>query len=405
MLFLACVYFAVIATVAGSTIWHTWEHTPLLRFSSRTTAFGVMLRLVLYFGPIIVGTILTIFLIKPLLKFADKGWTPYAVTRANEPALFDFIERICASMNAPMPTRVVLDMQPNASAALRRGMRSFAKNDLVLTIGLPLVAALDAQQFAGVLAHEFGHFAQKGGMRLSYVVMRLSGWLARVIYDRDEWDCALAAASHGGKRGGFLLTIVNFAVWAVRRLLWLLMLAGQAVGCALSRQMEYHADRYETALAGSDAFISTSRRLLALHAACETTYPALFHTFQEARQLPVDFPKYLISVAGHLPEKAQEDMARKSAETKTKLLDTHPSARDRNRAATAANEVGIFQATTPASALFRDFASVSRLLTCMHYRQDLGLEVTEKHLIPVAEWKPIQPPEEPPILVPSKNSD
>jgi Zn-dependent protease with chaperone function len=404
MLFLACAYFAVIAGVAGTTIWHAWEHTAFLRFSSRTTAFGMVLRLLFYFGPIIVGTVLTIFLIKPLFRSADKEWTPYAVTRSNEPVLFDFIERICASINAPMPTRVVLDLQPNASAALRRGMLSFASNDLVLTTGLPLVAALDAQQFAGVLAHEFGHFAQKGAMRLSYVVMGLSRWFARLIYDRDEWDYALAAASRGGKQGGFLLTLVNLAIWAVRGLLWLLMLAGQVVGCALSRQMEYHADRYETAIAGTDAFISTQRRLLALHAACQSTYPPLFHTFQEARQLPVDFPRYLISVAEHLPAKAREDLCRELAETKTKLLDTHPSARDRSRAATAANEVGIFQATAPASTLFRDFASVSRLLTCMHYRQDLGLEVTEKDLIPVEEWKPIHPPEEPPVVTSAKKA-
>lgn len=397
MLLLACAYLAVIAGVAGTTIWHAWEHTALLGFSQRTTAPGVMLRLLFYFGPVIVGTVLTIFLIKPLLRFAEKEWTPYAVTRSNEPVLFDFIERICISMNAPVPTRVVLDLQPNASAALRRGMLSFASNDLVLTIGLPLVAALDAQQFAGVLAHEFGHFVQKGAMRLFYVVTRLSCWFARVIYDRDEWDVALAAASYGGKRGGLLLTLLNFSVWAARGLLWLLMLAGQTVGCALSRQMEYHADRYETAIAGSDAFISTQRRLLALHAASQSTYPALFRTFEEQRLLPVDLPEYLVSMAGHLPEEVQADLRRELTETRTKLLDTHPSSRDRNSAAAAANEVGIFQSTSPASTLFRDFASVSRLLTCMHYRQDLGLEVAEKNLIPVGEWKPVQPPDMPSV--------
>ena len=402
MLLLACVYFAVIVGTAGATIWHAWEHTALLKFTQRTSALGIMVRLFLYGGPIVVGTVLTIFLVKPLLRFAQKEWTPYAVTRSNEPVLFDFIERICTSMNAPMPTRVVLDLQANASASLRRGIFSFAGNDLVLTIGLPLVAALNAQQFAGVLAHEFGHFAQKGGMRLSYVVMNLTCWLARVVYDRDEWDCALAAASHRGNRGGLLMTVISFAVWIARGFLWLLMLAGHVVGCALSRQMEYHADRYETAIGGSDAFASTQRHLHALHAACQSTYPALFHTFEEARQLPVDLPKYLVSVAGDLLEEAQADLRRELTETKTRLLHTHPSARDRIRAATAANEAGLFQSTAPASTLFRDFASVSRRLTCMHYRQDLGLEVTEKHLIPVEEWKPILPPEEPPVLVQTK---
>ncbi len=39
-------------------------------------------------------------------------------------------------------------------------MGSLWGNDLVLTIGLPLVAGLSAKEFAGILAHEFGHFTQ-----------------------------------------------------------------------------------------------------------------------------------------------------------------------------------------------------------------------------------------------------
>ena len=57
-----------------------------------------------------------------------------------------------------MPKRIDLDCQLNAAASLRRGALSLFGNDLVLTIGLPLVAGLNVQQFAGVIGHEFGHF-------------------------------------------------------------------------------------------------------------------------------------------------------------------------------------------------------------------------------------------------------
>ena len=58
----------------------------------------------------------------------------------------------------------------------------------MLTIGLPLVAGLSAREFGGVLAHEFGHFAQGGGMRLTAVVRGVNAWFGRVVYERDEWD-------------------------------------------------------------------------------------------------------------------------------------------------------------------------------------------------------------------------
>jgi hypothetical protein len=61
-------------------------------------------------------------------------------------------------------------------------------NDLVLTIGMPLVAGMSLRQFAGVLAHEFGHFSQGAGMRLSFIIRSINLWFMRVVYERDDWD-------------------------------------------------------------------------------------------------------------------------------------------------------------------------------------------------------------------------
>jgi len=58
---------------------------------------------------------------------------------------------------------VVCDL--NAAAGFRRGAASFFGNDLVLTIGLPLVAGLSLREFAGVVAHELAHVTQKHGFR------------------------------------------------------------------------------------------------------------------------------------------------------------------------------------------------------------------------------------------------
>lgn len=62
-------------------------------------------------------------------------------------------------------------------------------------IGMPLVAGLDMRQFAGVLAHEFGHFSQGVGMRLTYIIRSISHWFTRVVYERDSWDEWLARST------------------------------------------------------------------------------------------------------------------------------------------------------------------------------------------------------------------
>ena len=53
-------------------------------------------------------------------------------------------------------------------------------------------------------------------------------------------------------------------VWLTRRLLWVLMMLGNAISCFLLRQMEFDADRYEARVAGSAAFESTALKLQGL---------------------------------------------------------------------------------------------------------------------------------------------
>ena len=94
-----------------------------------------------------------------------------------------------------------MDCAVNASAGFMHGPFSVFRRDLVLTIGLPLVAGLSAREFAGVLAHEFGHFAQGGGLRLTGIVRGVNAWFGRVVYERDEWDVKLERWARDRTRG------------------------------------------------------------------------------------------------------------------------------------------------------------------------------------------------------------
>ena len=48
-----------------------------------------------------------------------------------------------------MPRRIYLDCELNAGAGLRRGWLSFLGNDLVMYLGLPLVAGLNTTATRG----------------------------------------------------------------------------------------------------------------------------------------------------------------------------------------------------------------------------------------------------------------
>ena len=184
-----------------------------------------------------------------------------ALRREDEPRLFAFIEQICDLARAPRPRRVLVNLDVNASASLSHGVWSLFSRNLTLTIGLPLAGGLTARQFGGVLAHEFGHFAQGAGMKTTYVVRMVSFWFARVVYERDRMDAALENWAKGlDIRIGIVLHTARLMVWCVRRVLWVLMSVGQLISSALMRQMEFDADHYEIQTAGSEGFISTARR-------------------------------------------------------------------------------------------------------------------------------------------------
>lgn len=186
MILLPLVYIALIVAVCFGVYSHAIYNTHILSWGrGRAKIMAVLV----YGAPMVIGSILILFMIKPLFARPSQQTRTRSLTRKGEPILFAFVDRICAAVGAPRPKQINADCEVNASASFRRGLLSvLIGGDLVLTVGIPLVAGLSLRQFAGVLAHEFGHFSQGAGMRLSYVIRSISHWFTRVVYERDEWD-------------------------------------------------------------------------------------------------------------------------------------------------------------------------------------------------------------------------
>jgi hypothetical protein len=117
-------------------------------------------------------------MLKPLLLL--RPLPPQLIELAPEkaPLLAGFVERICHVVGARSPARIDVDCEESTWTGLHQGIWS---RDLTLTIGLPLAAGLDTRQLAGVLAHDFGPFAQGAGMRLTFIIRSINRWFATVV--------------------------------------------------------------------------------------------------------------------------------------------------------------------------------------------------------------------------------
>jgi Zn-dependent protease with chaperone function len=383
MVLLPLIYLALIVLVGWGLFWHAAENVTIFKAMSGGRG-SIQVATFAYLTPLIVGSILLLFMIKPIFARRPKPPEPVALDPVQQPTLFAFVERLCAAVGAAKPERIHVDHQVNASAGFRRGMWSLATNELVLTIGLPLVAGMTLRQLAGVLAHEFGHFAQGTGMRLTYVIRAVNHWFARVVYERDAWDIRLDRWSKGTDwRLMIVLNIARVFVWLTRRLLWALMMAGHAISCLMLRQMEFDADRYEARVAGSEAFEGTVFRLQELNAASQQAFGTLGSSWH-AGQLADDLPALIQANAERLPSEVGQEIQEHVRVARTGVLDTHPADGDRIESARREASTGVFHLQDPGTILLRDFDGLSRQVTMAFYAHELGRQVPASNLVPTA---------------------
>lgn len=386
MLLLPIVYVLLIAAAAGLTYYHATAHTFLLR-----RVGNIWILLFGYVGPLLAGIILVFFMIKPLFARQAKAGKLRSLEFGQEPLLFAIVTRIARAVRAPEPKRIDVDCQVNATASFGSGLGGLFGRDLVLTIGLPLVAGLSVQQLAGVVAHELGHFSQGVGMRLTYLIRSVNAWFARVVYERDDWDEALVNWSEESGRLALIFYLARCCVWVTRGILWLLMMLGHALTCLLLRQMEYDADRYEVRVAGSSNFAETSRWLAVLGVAANATYALLGQAWHRGAPLPDDLSVLIAYYADEIPPTLRRRLEKEWKKTKTGLFDTHPAYQERVSHARAEKAPGIFHLDWPAARLFADFPKLTRAVTRDFYRQVFGRRVNPNDLVPAAALLPSQP--------------
>jgi len=395
MIMLPLIYLALIGLVGWGVWYHAVNHTGIMSSAAgvgtgRNAGRALVFAFLAYMAPIIVGITLIVFMFKPLFSKPTNDSGRRTLKPEDEPLLFEFVERICTAVNSPRPKRIDIDCNINASASFGRGLLSMVGNDLVLTLGMPLVAGLTMRQFGGVLAHEFGHFAQGAGMRLTYLIRSISFWFTRVVYERDAWDDKLAEwSSSVDLRIGWVLYLTRFGIWLTRKVLWVLMIAGHFVGGYLLRQMEFDADRHEARLAGSRTFATTARQLSVLGVAYRGAMADLGNFYREGR-LGDNLPKLILLNVDQLPEKVHAKIDEMILESKTGRFDTHPCDRERMASAARENTDGIFQLRLPAAHLFKRFDFLSRAVTWDYYKEIFGTDLKKSDLHPVDKLMELQ---------------
>jgi Zn-dependent protease with chaperone function len=203
------------------------------------------------------------------------------VTAAEQPKLFAFINRLADEAGAPRAHRVFLSPRVNASVFYELSVINLLfptrKN---LEIGLGLVNFLSLGEFKAVLAHEFGHFAQRSMAvgRWVYIAQQIAG---HIIGKRDALDAFLRGLSRFDVRVAWMGWLLSLVVWSIRSMMETVFRVVLLAQRALSREMELQADLVAVSLTGSDALVHALRKL---HVADDAWGRTLAFAGKEARE-------------------------------------------------------------------------------------------------------------------------
>lgn len=203
------------------------------------------------------------FIHQPLIAAATGA---RAITRTEEPRLYNIVEDLCISRGLPVPAiRIV---ETDALNAYASGVR---KGNYSVTVMRGLLDHLDDRELEGVLAHEMTHI-RNGDVRLLVIstifvgivslagelIIRSFGWGGFWFPGGRRWG---RSRDNGGRRGGggggaIILILIAIAIFLVARFLAIIL------RLALSRKRELLADAGAVELTKDpDALIAALRKI------------------------------------------------------------------------------------------------------------------------------------------------
>jgi Zn-dependent protease with chaperone function len=350
--------FSILVALAGGLTWGLFAMVANFAKSPGVCFWGIIVD---------AGTLL--FLIKPFFFRPPKLVTGHArvVHRDDEPLLYEFIEKLCNRINAPAPETIVLSLSPDASAR----MKSPLTGKMELTLGLPLLSVFPLQVLMAVVAHELGHFRQRGAMRLSHLVFLVHGFINRVLYQRDTIDDFFRRSRQINNVyfiGAKLLIYV--AVESMRGLLWMLLVSGSWLTFRVHRQMEFDADRFAAKLAGRIEMAKVLEAMEFVVIGARQAMEDAREAMQE-RALPDDMVRLAVADALSMV-RYKDELVEKLRNDRTRWDSDHPCLLDRLFNIADIQATGMLNITTPSNALLGDFRTVCRNLSRQFYETQLG---------------------------------
>lgn len=280
--------------------------------------FGTSFAAILYFlinqqitsfEAVVMGVIVVIIFI-PLLWIKLEKPEGILIIPEQAPLLFQLLDSIRQQLNAPKINKVLLTHEFNASIVQHPRLGIFGGYENYLLLGFPLMQAINREQFAAVIAHEFGHLSGEHGW--------FGAWIYRI---RWSWYQVMRSLDQQKNWRSYLLN--RFFHWYIPLF--------SAYSFVFIRLGEYEADRIAAQVVGQEVVAQALLHVTIKGQFLEEKFwPQIYHR-AKVEKTPRAQP--FTGLSRVVNEQIDSDDARiwlhQALSLSTNMEDTHPCLRER----------------------------------------------------------------------------
>lgn len=234
-IFLLAFYPFIIAGMVWACAFVFGAHQNFSGYDPQSVGINYANNFIFMYWPAILGVIAVWFVISYFMNTSMVRALSHAraVTRKEEPELYNLLENLCITQGMKMPQINIIESHARNAFASGIDERSYT-----VTVTRGLLNSLSKDEVEGVLAHELTHIINRD-VRLMMVTVIFTGMIGFAA------QMAWSSVRHGfiyrrrgnGKNGGGAILILSIVV-----ILWIGYMATLFTRFAISRRREFMAD-------------------------------------------------------------------------------------------------------------------------------------------------------------------
>jgi hypothetical protein len=323
---------------------------------------------------------------KPLVVPTRRSLPRFSLDPSREKLLWAWVEQVARALGAPLPRAITLECSTDVRVRGAGGWLVHRPGEL--TLGLPLLACLKAEELGGLVARELAPYRRGAARGRVGLIRGLHGWVWRGVFEPDRWDQWLARKTRRpGWHAGKCLLPLRVLAWCARAALFVPMFLADTLAGPIVRRSLLDAERCAAGPCGQRSWRSAVARERIAAFQWESLLAELDFLAREQR-LPDSLPHELMQRMSQVTPELGTALLETVARPVEQLFDSRPDDAQRQAAVADADEQGPLSAGWPAWLLLHHGVEVARRLTWDLYRHQLGPRALQTQLTEVVRKTP-----------------